>query len=502
MQKSKRALLAELSEERQLQLKALAVRDTKNHVAFTILMLRSLPLQAQRAQNTWELPQSLVYLQARMRPHIFSNCSSEGKNQAVRSSSYAQPVRQSKTPGFLIFGLSVEALACLDHLYERGGPRYLFNGKDQTSEDVTWHTNTLAREPVKVRINVAGGETAEVDADTYIANPRICIDTQHPTESWDINQFLRCRNFMRLTDSKDNNRLMAEEGFIADSLGTNLAHLGDMMVENVMKDDHEGLISVLEEGFYIDAPSTRHGTALQAAASQGNVKIMQLLLDAGADVNATSGQYGTALIASVVEGHFDAMNLLLNYSARPFISGGKYVSALYQGVVFDRLDMVHTLLEKGSWLTTDYGELLDLAIEHSNDEMYELLRYDVRRLHRKLRQADLNTGLRDSVHNHKNQQVQKSISAGALCLLEAATLYNQPGKWTGIKLVRVLRAGFVAGLDKKVLKHIRPYVHSYPAIQQFFVQAVSGSFGGRLHPTRHSNNDEPVSGAKHRLRDD
>lgn len=416
---------------------------------------------------------------------------------------YAQPVRQSKTPGFLIFGLSVEALACLDHLYERGGPRYLFNGKDQTSEDVTWHTNTLAREPVKVRINVAGGETAEVDADTYIANPRICIDTQHPTESWDINQFLRCRNFMRLTDSKDNNRLMAEEGFIADSLGTNLAHLGDMMVENVMKDDHEGLISVLEEGFYIDAPSTRHGTALQAAASQGNVKIMQLLLDAGADVNATSGQYGTALIASVVEGHFDAMNLLLNYSARPFISGGKYVSALYQGVVFDRLDMVHTLLEKGSWLTTDYGELLDLAIEHSNDEMYEeLLRYDVRRLHRKPRQADLNTGLRDSVHNHKNQQVQKSISAGALCLLEAATLYNQPGKWTGIKLVRVLRAGFEAGLDKKVLKHIRPYVHSYPAIQQFFVQAVSGSFGGRLHPTRHSNNDEPVSGAKHRLRDD
>ena len=60
-----------------------------------------------------------------------------------------------------------------------------------------------------------------------------------------------------------------------------------------------------------------YGTALIAAAFEGNLDIVKLLLEAGADVNAQSreGDYSTALIAAAGRGKASIVKLLLEAGA-------------------------------------------------------------------------------------------------------------------------------------------------------------------------------------------
>ncbi|KAK4117923.1 hypothetical protein N657DRAFT_584570, partial [Parathielavia appendiculata] len=55
---------------------------------------------------------------------------------------------------------------------------------------------------------------------------------------------------------------------------------------------------LLDNGADVNAQGGQYGTALQAAASKGEMEIVRLLLDNGADVNAQGGEYGTALQAA------------------------------------------------------------------------------------------------------------------------------------------------------------------------------------------------------------
>ncbi|KAI3579740.1 ankyrin repeat-containing domain protein, partial [Fusarium oxysporum f. sp. albedinis] len=52
------------------------------------------------------------------------------------------------------------------------------------------------------------------------------------------------------------------------------------------------------EGADVNAQGGEYGNALQAALHNGNLEIVQLLLDNGADVNAEGGEYGNALQAA------------------------------------------------------------------------------------------------------------------------------------------------------------------------------------------------------------
>ena len=53
------------------------------------------------------------------------------------------------------------------------------------------------------------------------------------------------------------------------------------------------------------------GNALQAAALEGKIGVVQLLLRRGADVNAQEGEVGSALQAAAVEGKIEIVQLLL-----------------------------------------------------------------------------------------------------------------------------------------------------------------------------------------------
>lgn len=64
-------------------------------------------------------------------------------------------------------------------------------------------------------------------------------------------------------------------------------------------------------------PGGEYGTALQAAAYFGNLKIVQLLLERGADVNieGEGGTHGTALQAAAGRGHSEVVELLQTHGA-------------------------------------------------------------------------------------------------------------------------------------------------------------------------------------------
>lgn len=400
----------------------------------------------------------------------------------------------AEVSGFLIFGLSSDAVACLDTLYEEGGPRHLFDEKSSTTRE--WKETRLFREQVKVKINVVGGELLHISAETYLANS-LNINFPDILIPWNMDRFLRGRSFGQLAGHA---RYLTEETTIAKTLGTRMLLPGDGIVSNVLKQNMDGVNRMLKDGYDINAPSIKYGTALQAAACVGDRQIMEALLDRGASINAKGGEYGTALVAAVVEGHTEAVRLLLKNNAKLFLPGGKYISALFQAVDFERVEIATMLLEKGAWLTSDFGELLDLARERNNEEMYQkLLEYDIRDVHlkRSKRLAGSKGALRlgnDGKHPTESSggAVNSNASAGVVCLSEAWKLHNQPGKWTGKKLVTVLRAGMEHGLDVGILEKIRPFVHSFPLIQKFFVEAVGSSFDGRFMPEHHSDPNDAL----------
>ncbi|KAJ7110469.1 ankyrin repeat-containing domain protein, partial [Mycena epipterygia] len=60
---------------------------------------------------------------------------------------------------------------------------------------------------------------------------------------------------------------------------------------------------------------------LQAAAFQGNLEIVKLLLAHGANPNIEGGQNGTALQAATVCGHTDIVKVLLEHGADASVQG-------------------------------------------------------------------------------------------------------------------------------------------------------------------------------------
>lgn len=378
------------------------------------------------------------------------------------------------TTGMLIHGLSDEALACLDHLYEHEGPRTRFSTAS-SSNRLQWPETLLKRSPITVRISLDDGHSIEIEADTYLAVVNDAFPTDM-TQPWSMKAFMQSRAFNSLTANIKHTELIQEEQAIATAIGTILVLPGDELAELALSGDLRQVESMLRDGYDVNSLSSRHGTALQAAASKGDLKMMKCLLGVGASVNLVGGHYQTPLIAAVVEGHYQAMKLLLQHNAEVFAPGGKYISAIYQAVDFENLRMVHALLEKGAWLTQDFVELLDLADERDNDEIYdELTQYDVRDLHKRRRNASRK---HTTPKSDDNEVAFINRTAGAVCLWEAIKLHNQPGKWTGIKGVQVLRAGMKHGLSETVLEKIRPHVHSFPAIQDFFASAVAERLEG------------------------
>lgn len=158
--------------------------------------------------------------------------------------------------------------------------------------------------------------------------------------------------------------------------------------------DEDAVRYLLDYGADVRAVGGKYGTALQAAAYQGNVKVAKLLLDRGADIDAQGGEYGFALQAAALSGHreigkffrerdsycpkdqerpreykhtlrtiavalhnsYEMVKLLLDRGANPNTQGGRYGTALQAAALSMNKETAKLLLEHGARINTPGGE--------------------------------------------------------------------------------------------------------------------------------------------------
>ncbi|KAF4345134.1 ankyrin repeat domain protein [Fusarium beomiforme] len=106
---------------------------------------------------------------------------------------------------------------------------------------------------------------------------------------------------------------------------------------------------LLRYGANSNATGEVYGNAVTAAAFDGTVEIIKLLLDAGADVNSSDGW---ALQTAAAQGHVDVVNLLLergaNVNATTTHTNMLQCTALQAAVESGKEDIVDILLEHGA----------------------------------------------------------------------------------------------------------------------------------------------------------
>lgn len=113
---------------------------------------------------------------------------------------------------------------------------------------------------------------------------------------------------------------------------------------------------LLDHGADVNATAKNKplGTAFQAACAAGNIKLIRLLLDRGTDINLQGGGYGSALQSACQWGHTEVVRFLLDngvdVNAPVYRIGGRTGTALLTACSFWRNDdeMVHLLLDHGA----------------------------------------------------------------------------------------------------------------------------------------------------------
>jgi ankyrin repeat protein len=138
-----------------------------------------------------------------------------------------------------------------------------------------------------------------------------------------------------------------------------------------------GVIEVLlDKGADVNAQGRFYGNALYAASTYGHKEIATLLLDKGADVNAQGGEYGNALQAALEKGYTEIVTLLLDKGADVNAQGRFYGNALYAASTYGHKEIAALLLDKGADVNAqggEYGNALQAASTYGHKEIATLL---------------------------------------------------------------------------------------------------------------------------------
>ncbi|KAJ6505892.1 ankyrin repeat-containing domain protein [Mycena vitilis] len=138
----------------------------------------------------------------------------------------------------------------------------------------------------------------------------------------------------------------------------------------------EGVVIFLKHGANINATGGIYGSALQAAAADGNTDMVRVLLEHGADVNATGGNYGDALQAAAADGNVDLARVLLDHGADVNTTGGNYGSALQAAAENGNVAIVRILLDHGADVNAtggNYGSALQAAARYCHANIVRVL---------------------------------------------------------------------------------------------------------------------------------
>lgn len=395
------------------------------------------------------------------------------------------------TPGFIIFGLQEEALKYIDLLLSCGRNTLLeldhlqkveYPDDAETKKSLPHLTQAFRREVVEVEVDLKDQGKTKVRAVTYV------WDELSPVlnKVWDPERFIRTPLFRHWSDGDAD--WIQEEGALARILQLNYVWLGDELTDAVVRKDFDGCKNLLYDDVDPSAPCHLYGYPLQAAVATGDFGIAKLLLREGASPSTRGGKYRSALIAASVHGREDLVRLLLNHKAEVNANGGHYVSALYQAVKQSRPDIGYALLESGAWVNTkDYLELFDLAAEHQDRDMEELLiAYDVKQLHKSLPlftrpsvfQRLQGTSSRDDQKIIK--QSKRTIVLATLGAIAQQHRSQDGSKWTGIKGVNVLKTAIDSGLPPEFIDKIGPYLTPISKVIDYIESALSDLTPGNV----------------------
>ncbi|KAH7418982.1 ankyrin repeat-containing domain protein [Cadophora sp. MPI-SDFR-AT-0126] len=133
---------------------------------------------------------------------------------------------------------------------------------------------------------------------------------------------------------------------------------------------------LLEHGADVHVKAGTFGSVLQAAAFKGTIALIRILLKHGADVNMLGGRYRTALQAACVAGREKTAKLLLDNGADVNIVGGQYGTALNAACNSGNLTIIRLLLARGADPTIRggwYGSAFTTAILFHRDDIAKVL---------------------------------------------------------------------------------------------------------------------------------
>jgi ankyrin repeat protein len=140
---------------------------------------------------------------------------------------------------------------------------------------------------------------------------------------------------------------------------------------------HINIIKILlDNGANAAVQNDFYGNALHSASLKGHAEIVKLLLERGMDVNAQGGKYCSALQAASYEGHIEVVHQLLNHGADVNAPGGDCGNALQAASLNGYINIVNLLLEKGADVSARaglYGNALQAASHNGHSEIVEIL---------------------------------------------------------------------------------------------------------------------------------
>ena len=388
--------------------------------------------------------------------------------------------------GFLVFGLSEEALKTCDELFplkecqsrnwQRSSmARSRSRSREKQSDEVQEEPpkEHFKRKKVNVDIELKDGRIRNVEAATYVWAHNFGLEGP-----WDINEFIKRPSFASSSEyGKNDERWRAEEHELAKTMKMVYALPGDALARAVKEGNTEAVEALLDDGDDVNGACHLYGTPLQTAVVKVNEEMVHFLVDEGADINKRGGQYHTPLLAAVLCGHENIVSFLLRHQAEVLVDCGRYVSALYQAVSHSHEEIVYLLLERGAWLSQGYNELLDLAAERGNEAIMDLLvEYDVRKIHYDLRAYREYRGRLERRSKYSNKGQEISMTSGAVLravISQALMLKGSHGTWQGRKGVEVLKAALEAGAPESVIDSIGDNLKTVSSVIDYFRNAVT-----------------------------
>jgi hypothetical protein len=381
-----------------------------------------------------------------------SRTSSILRNRSERGIPSLEATPSGEVVGFLILGVTEEVLRYCDLVFTSDAES--LKRAQRTSEEggsASHVDGLLQRKLVAVDVQLTSGEYRSLPANTYVWSK----GTDHLRHPWRPEAFVRSGDFQNMSHV-DGSDWRGEEMMLSKTMKVAYALAGDELCSAIISNDMPKLKNLIDDYRNVDARCRKYGTPLQAAVSTGNDEFVRLLLAHGANPSSKGGKYGSPLIAATVGKRRAITRILLKHRADIFTSHPQYVNALYQAVGSTDYALTEMLLEGGAWLSKDYGEIRDLAIEKRDRELQDLLvEYDVRDAYENPLEERHVGNQPERKHREDVGFLRRYGPVTKAVLRKFVVVSGESGSLRGRKGVAITRAALEAGAPPMILDLIR-----------------------------------------------